>query len=506
MTSPRLVRHGSLPTAAPEATGFPGEQQLRDGIAALRTELEVVEEFPAEVEETAARAAASPRLPELDRTDLEFVTIDPDGARDLDQAVHIARRSGEEADDGFVVHYAIADLGAFITPGDAVDVEANRRGQTLYGADSKIPLHPKVISEDAGSLLPDQVRPAALWTIELDAAGAVTTFRVERALVRSRAQLSYGQVQTALDADTLDALPSGAETVRLLREVGPLRLAAEAARGGVSLPLPEQEIVTGPQGWELVFRSMTPVEEWNAQISLLTGICAATTMVQARVGIVRTLPPAQDRDVQRLRRTAAGLGVAWDAGVSYPEFVRSLDPTIPSHAAVVLACTRLFRGSGYAAFTGGLPDGEMPEVVEHAAVASVYAHVTAPLRRLVDRYGTEVCLALHAGEPVPAWVLERLPELPATMRSTGSLAGKYERGVLDLTEAVVLQDRVGETFDAVVTEVEDDRPGRGDVTVAVPAVEARVRSEGDLPLGQKVRVQLAEADPVTRKVSFTHAP
>ena len=72
---------------------------LRDGIDAIRAELEVSPEFPAEVEEAAARAAAAPRLPELDRTDLPFVTIDPEGAQDLDQALHI-ERSGE----GYVVH------------------------------------------------------------------------------------------------------------------------------------------------------------------------------------------------------------------------------------------------------------------------------------------------------------------------------------------------------------------------------------------------------------------
>ena len=82
---------------------------------------------------------------------------------DLDQALHIERDG-----DGYVVHYAIADVAAFVTPGDPVDVEANRRGETLYGADSKVPLHPKVLSEDAGSLLPDQVRPALLWTIKVD--------------------------------------------------------------------------------------------------------------------------------------------------------------------------------------------------------------------------------------------------------------------------------------------------------------------------------------------------
>lgn len=479
MASARFVRVHPL-------EGFPGEQTLRAGIVEVQRELGVSTDFPPEVLAAARAAAAAPRLPALDRTDLELVTIDPPGARDLDQALHLERDG-----DGYVVHYAIADVGAFVAPGDAVDVEANRRGQTLYGADSKVPLHPPVISEDAGSLLPGAVRPALLWTIRLDAAGERTHAHVERALVRSRTQWSYVDAQAALDGG------AAVETLRLLAEVGPKRLALEAARGGVSLPLPEQEIVVSDHSWHLEFRSMTPVEEWNAQISLLTGMAAASMMVEAKVGLLRTLPPAQERDVERLRRIAHGLHVAWPAAMSYPEFVRSLDPADPRHAAMVVACTRLFRGSGYEGFVGTLP-----EHTAHAAVAADYAHVTAPLRRLVDRYAGEICLAISAGQEVPAWVLEKLESVPAVMRESGTLAGRYERAVLDLTEAVLLRDRVGERFTATVLEVDDKNSGRGEITIPEPAIEARVDGERALPLGDEVTVRLAEADVAERLVRF----
>src|SRR4051794_2601685 len=139
-----------------------GAQSLRQGITKIQSELKVSPAFAPEVEEAARRAAAAPRLPDLDRTDLPFVTIDPASSVDLDQAVHI-ERDGK----GYVVHYAIADVAAFIEPGDPVDLAANERGETLYGADSKLPLHPTTLSEDAASLLPDQVRPALLWTIRV---------------------------------------------------------------------------------------------------------------------------------------------------------------------------------------------------------------------------------------------------------------------------------------------------------------------------------------------------
>lgn len=165
-------------------------------------------DFPAGVEEAAGRAARSPRLPERDLAGLEFLTIDPVGAMDLDQAMHL------EADgDGHVVHYAIADVMAFLEPGDPVDKEARRRGEWLYGAGSKVPLHPKVLSEGAASLLPGQERPAFVWTIRLDATGETREATVERARVRSRQRFDYESVQREIN------LAPAASTLALLKDV-----------------------------------------------------------------------------------------------------------------------------------------------------------------------------------------------------------------------------------------------------------------------------------------------
>jgi len=460
--------------------------RLRDGVEQIRAELGVTPEFPAEVLEAADRAAREPRLPALDRTDIPFVTVDPEGSMDLDQALHLERDG-----DGYLVHYAIADVAAFVAPGDPVDLEANRRGETLYGADSKVSLHPPVLSEDAASLMPDQERPALLWTIKVDATGEGTDVDVRRAMVRSRARFAYDKLQRDVDAGTADPV------FDLLREVGELRMKREAARGGVSLPLPEQEIDIDGERWSLQFRRMLPVEEWNAQISLLTGMAAASLMVYGRVGVLRTLPPPDGQDVQRLHRTAKALHIDWPAEQLYPDFIRSLDPANPRHAAMVLASTRLLRGSGYVGF-----DGEVPAQPEHSALASEYAHVTAPIRRLVDRYAGEVCVALCAGEEVPGWVLERLPDLPATMQESSRKAGAYENAILDLVEATVLHPHVGSRFHGVVVAVDEKDPTKGDVVVAEAAVEGRLTSSAPLPLGTEVEVTLAEADPERRTVRF----
>ncbi len=292
-----------------------GVRLVREGVEALHGELGVTPGFPPEVEAEAEEAAHRPRLPALDRTDIPFVTIDPEGARDLDQAVHL-----EQSATGYRVHYAIADVAAFVQPGGAVDEEAHRRGETLYGVGSKVPLHPPQLSEQACSLLPDGPRPALLWTIDLDRSGERTGVRVERALVRSRTQLSYAEVQAGLDAGTADPV------ALLLREVGELRLVLERERGGVSLPLPDQEVDLVDGRLRLAFRSPLPVENWNAQISLLTGMAAASLMLRGAVGVLRTLPPPDPRDVERLRRVAQALDVAWPDELGHADFIRSLDP------------------------------------------------------------------------------------------------------------------------------------------------------------------------------------
>jgi len=462
------------------------EAALDRGMEAIDRELQLPDAFPPQVEEAARRAAANPRLPDEDRTDLALVTIDPPDAMDLDQAMFIERNG-----DGYRVHYAIADVGAFVSPGDPVDVEAHRRGETLYGADSKVPLHPKALSEDAASLLPGVPRPALLWTIDLDATGEGIAVDVRRARVASRAKLDYAGVQARIDAGDADPM------FAVLREIGELRSRREARRGGVSLPLPEQEVRVADGRWSLEFRARHPVEDWNEQISLLTGMAAAHLMVEHRVGLLRTLPPADPRAIARLRRTARALGIAWPEARGYPDFIRSLDPANPRDVAMMTACTAVLRGAGYVAF-----DGAVPRHADHAALAAQYTHATAPLRRLVDRYTGEVCLALCAGAPVPPWVLEALPGLPATMQASAQRAGRYENAVLDLAEAVALASRVGDVFEGAVVEVDVKDPRRGEVMLREPAILAGVEAAGELPLGEMVRVRLVEADPDSRRIRF----
>lgn len=528
--------------------------EVTEALAALRARYEAPTAFPpgalAEAEAAASAWAQDGPARLLadgarDARDLDLVTIDPPGSMDLDQAVRLERLTGQAESAGaatgeatepaaaYRVHYAIASLATFVTPGGVLDAELRRRGETIYAPDAATPLHPEVLSHGAASLLEDVDRPACLWTIDLDARGEVVTARVERVLVRSRARLTYAQVQAAINGEV--SLPPSApdDLPGLLVEIGRLRLEREAARGGISMTTPEQVIevteaagpagesesaeVPGPDGYRLAYRVSEPAEQYNAQISLLTGMCAARIMVECGVGILRTLSPARPEDYARLRRVAAALGIDWPAARSYPELVRSLDHAVPAHAAFMDQAMSLFRGSGYLAFgvdgVGVPADDEASDAEEavHSAIAARYAHVTAPLRRLVDRYGEEVCIAACAQAPVPEWVLQALPELPGIMEQTGKRARAIGRGALTALEALVLRGHEGKVFDGVITS---ERDGRGELVLAEPAVVTEIRAGkgasdgGRLPVGERVRVRLLVADPAAgiRFEFLTHQP
>jgi exoribonuclease R len=440
--------------------------------------------FPPEVLAEAATIAAAARGDVEDATAIPFVTIDPAGARDLDQAMFL-----ERAGEGFKVHYAIADLGAAIPPLGPVDTEARLRGQTIYLPDGRVPLHPPVLSEDALSLLLDRVRGAAVWTVDVAADGALSNVSVRRALVRSVAQLDYEGVQKSFDAG------SPHPSLEPLADLGRLRQKVRVDRGAIELALPEQEVDREGDDWRVVMRVRTDVDGWNAEVSLLTGMAAAQMMLDAQVGLLRTLPAAEHRAEAAFLRTARALKVTVPDGATPAHVLLALDPDLPASIALMTEATRLLRGAGYQAF-----DGSIPAQVDHAGVGGPYAHVTAPLRRLADRFGTEVCLAICEKRPVPEWVRDALPTLPEIMRASDQRAAKVDRTCIDQAEVWMLAGRIGEAFEAVVMHADDKG---GEVMLLEPPAIAHCRGAG-LREGEQVSVRLSAVDERRREVEFSY--
>jgi exoribonuclease R len=462
------------------------DDRLAAAIAAVRADLDLPERFPAAVDHEAERVVAAHPLPDVDLTAVPFITIDPEGSTDLDQAVQIERAQG-----GYLLRYAIADVPAFVEPLGLVDSEARHRGQTFYAPDGRIPLHPTVISENAASLLPGVVRGAFVWQFTLGPDGVVLASTLSRARIRSIRQLSYVEAQREIDAGAKESGAAG-PTLLLLAEIGPARRVLERLRGGASLSRPEQIVDSIDGHYVLKRRSPLPVEEWNAQVSLLTGMEAARIMLDGRVGILRAMPQPDAETIDRFRRRTEALGHPWTTDMPYGEYLATLDPNEPLQLAITHAAGSLFRGAGYTAF-----DGDVPEQVMQAAVAAPYAHTTAPLRRLVDRFTLVICEALCAGETPARWARDALASLPKTMSASDARASQLDNRSIAAVEAALLCGRIGQVFDASVISAKD---GHGVVQIIDPAVDADCT--GSLIPGDRVRVRLTEADIETGRVLF----
>lgn len=439
---------------------------LAAGLAAIRARFKVPEAFPPEV--LAAAEAAARRAPteHRDRTGERFVTLDPATSTDLDQAFTI-----ERAGSDILLHYAIADVAWFVRDGDPVDVEAWTRGETLYLPDGRAPLYPPALSEAAASLLPGGPRAAVVFTVRVSPDGAAKLDGVERALIRNAAKLAYENVR---DAD----LPPD------FRELTTRIAAAELARGAARIDPPEQVVTTTPGGFALEFRPVLESEQRNAALSLATNLAVADLLVAHKTGLFRVMAEPDAWAVRRLRHTAVALGVAWPKHMSLDALAPTLDPRDPKEAAFMLAERRAGRGASYAPYR----DGEKPW---HSAVAATYAQTTAPLRRLADRYVIEAALAVANGRAVPDSVTQAFERLPKVMAKADAKSGQVSRAVFDLAEAVALSGRIGERFDAVVTDI-DERGAR--IQLCDPAVTSRVAG-GTFAPGDRISVKLTGTDP-----------
>ncbi len=448
---------------------------MSEGLDRIRREAKIPYGFSDEVTAAGVDAAArSPGNEHVDRTNLTFVTLDPESSVDLDQAFAI-----EVAGDDVVLHYAIADVGWFVRPGDPLDVEAFKRAVTVYLPDRRATLYPPVLSEGAASLLPDVDRPAVVFTVRVASDGRTKLDGAERSIIRSRAKLAY-------DGVNADDLPIGFD--ELHRRIQ----AAEIARGAPRVEFPEQEIDRSDDGrYTVSFRPRLESEEQNAALSLATNLSIADALFEAGTGLFRVMPDVSERMHRRLRHSARAFGLDWPADLALDVFQRSLQRSDRRTSAFLMAVRRAAGGASYAPFE----PGRRPW---HSAVAATYAQATAPLRRLQDRYVIEAVLAITHGHAVPDEIGAAFATLPAAMSRGEQRANRAEREALDLAEAVALAGREGEIFEAVVL---DEGDWGAEIQIVEPAIITKVDARHVDP-GSEIRVRLAAADPVAAVVRF----
>ena len=217
----------------------------------------------------------------------------------------------------------------------------------------------------------------------------------------------------------------------------------------------------------------------------MTGMAAASLMLDAGVGVLRTMPQPDEKSFATFRHQTVALGRPWTTG-SYGDYLRELDRADPLTLPVLEAAASLFRGAGYETF-----DGDVPAETTQAAIAAPYTHATAPLRRLVDRWSLAICLAISRGEKVPDWARESLAQLPELMQESGQRASRLDSATLNCVEAALLTPFVGTRIEATVIAVHG---AKATVQIAEPAVTASAPLPDGAEPGSTVQLTVVLAD------------
>ncbi|MCA2982116.1 MAG: RNB domain-containing ribonuclease [Myxococcaceae bacterium] len=461
----------------------------RHALDGVVTALQLRTDFPPEVMAEARALLAAPGVDDpalVDRTDLPFVTIDSATSRDLDQAVHVTAQG-----DGHLVAYAIADASFYVRPGSALFAEALRRGASYYFPGFSVPMLPRELCEHLVSLNPDGPRRALLFWHVLDGAGDVVSTRLERARVRSRAKLSFGDVQRLIDAPTTSPL-SGRDfedSLRQLKTVGQRRLKLAAERGLVRYRREEASVTLDGEG--LAFSVMEvvrdEVELWNEQVSLLCNAEGGRVLRESNHPAVQPIyrvqggpDPARLEALARLTAHLCELEELpahpwrWDGATPLSDYLRGL-PSGPAGSRD----DRLARALTRQALLVNLRSEYSTSPGQHVGVgAEPYARFSAPMRELVGVYLHKEAVELLTGECPPAEEDERLR---AEVVQVANRARQTQRKVQDLSNEVVL-DRL------FAPELAAPRAGRTVFTGTVLGLS-----------GSKVHVKL-DAPPIDLKL------
>lgn len=454
-------------------------------------------------EAAAANAPAQARGGEIrDLRHLCWFSIDNDDTRDLDQLSMV-----EPVGAGAVhLRVAVADVDALVPPAGAVDAHAGANTTSVYTAAGVFPMLPEVLSTDRTSLHEDQERLAVVVDMLVQPDGSVTASGLYRAAVLNRAKLSYDQVSRWLEGDA-DALPRLAsvpgleEQLRMHDAVATQLRQWRQRRGALNVTT----VSARPVFEEDRLVDLRP-DERNRAKDLIADLMIAANAATARFLAERGFPSLRrflqsPRRWDRIEALAASHGVMLPADpdpVALDRFLserRRVDPT--GFADLSLRIVKMLGPGSYVAAAPG--DRELG----HFGLAvSDYAHSTAPNRRFPDLVTQRLLKAALAGDPAP-YDFGELEQIARHCTLQEDNAGKVERQVLKAAAAWLLQDRIGEAFEAIVTGAS---PKGTYVRISRPLVEGRlVRGHEDADVGDALQVRLVAVDATQGFIDFARA-
>jgi ribonuclease R len=500
--------------------GFLDEPDIETRVVMRKYGLE--SEFPPEVEEEAGRGALELTAEDLaGRTDFRgrgTVTIDPATARDFDDAVDVERLPG----GGFRVGIHIADVAHFVERGTKIDIEARKRGCSVYFPDRVVPMLPERLSNEICSLNAGTDRLAMSVVLDLDPAGHVRSAGFHQSVIRSLERMNYETVQRILDGDSpaRGRYHAVLDHIELLGEAARALLDRRGERGTIDFDLPEPELTYDEEG---IFRGIGKSERHFSHRLIEAFMIAANEAVAgflaSKLGasIYRIHEPPDPERVAELSQTMAGMGLAFRPREATPrafqEFMTSIEAR-PDARMLSYLVLRSFRQAVYSTRNRG-----------HFGLASrVYTHFTSPIRRYPDLVVHRLLKACLAGTR-SLYHETDLESVAVESSERERLADQAERDLFEWKRMIVLGERMGETLDAIVIHVfprgmrielvDDFIEG----TIAVEDLEddyydfnARSRSlvgrgtRRRYQLGQKVRVRIARIDKLLGRASFLVVP
>ncbi len=432
-----------------------------------------------------------------DLTDLLWASIDNDDSRDLDQLTVAEAMPGDKVK----IRVAVADVDALVKDGSAIDEHARHNTTSVYTAAEIFPMLPEKLSTDLTSLNLDEERLAVVVEMVIGPDGALQGSDIYRARVRNHAKLAYNSVAAWLDGN--GALPEGAggnhsimavkglaENLRVQDRTAQSLKKLRHVHGALSLETIEAKpIFDGDQIRDL------EAEEKNRAKEIIEDFMIAANGVTARYLAARNFPSIR-RVVRTPKRWDRIVELAQQHGVRLPagpdskaldEFLvrqKAADPT--SFPDLSLAVVKLLGAGEYMAeLPGAVSPGHFGLAVKD------YAHSTAPNRRYTDLITQRLLKAAIAGRAAPYSYAE-LDVLAKHFTTEEDAANKVERQVGKSAAALLLESRIGEQFDAIVTGAADK--GTWARLLSIPVEGRVVRGFAGADVGDRIRVQLIAVD------------
>ena len=481
--------------------------------------------LPVDFDEAALAEAAAAKPVGLEgRTDLRhlpLVTIDGADARDFDDAVFAEPDTGASNPGGWRIVVAIADVAHYVQPESALDRAARERGNSTYFPDRVVPMLPEALSNDLCSLRPDEERAALACTMALDAHGRKKGHRFQRALIRSRARLTYEAVQAARD-DRPDGLPNPEVAAQIAPLYGAWNalMLARAARQPLDLDLPELEIVLGAHGHVDNVRPRPRYDSHRLieEFMIAANVAAAEELEHLRQPCMYRIHDSPDAEKMRsLKDFLETLGLKLNLGeVVRPALFNRVLARVKETPRWEVVNTAILRSQAQAVYG--------PENIGHFGLSlRRYAHFTSPIRRYADLL---VHRSLVRGLGLGDGALgddeaESFEEIGAHISMTERRSMAAEQDAEDRYLAAYMAERISAEFTGTVAGVTraglfvrlSETGADGLVPIGSLGSEYFIYDEAAQALigertgrrhrlGDRVQVKLVEADTVTGSLSF----